>query len=78
MGIDLDGPDTGACTEKWERDRARPGADVDDELASPHLEFVDDPFDEGVVSEEVLTELTSASIALGRASLGHGTAQSSA
>ncbi len=76
-GIVFHRPDLGACVEEWKSQGTRAGAEIDDEFTGAHVERTDEPFDDALINEEVLTEFATPRIALGGYPLGHGPSPSS-
>jgi len=65
-GVALDRPHVDAGVEQWDRQRPGAGAEIDDELAGTETERTDESRDDALINEEVLTEVASPRVALGR------------
>ena len=75
--IVLHRPHLDAGVEQRTRERTRAGAEIDDEFASAKAERTNEPFDDLLINEKVLTEFATPRVALGWESPGHGPSPSS-
>ncbi len=66
-----------AGVEQRTRKRTRAGAELDDKFACAKLERTNEPFDDLLINEKILTEFATPGVALGWESPGHGPSPSS-
>lgn len=71
-GVAFHCPHLGAGVEQRNGQRAGARAEIDDELTATEVEGTDEPVDRRSINEEVLAELATPRVALGRLSPGHG------